>query len=745
MQIKRYNDFLSTKEMHHENHGIDVPADDISPVLFDFQRDIVKWALSKGRAAVFADCGMGKTLIQLEWARHIFSLEGKPVLIVAPLAVSRQTKREGEKLGIEVTICRSQADVIDGINITNYEMLDHFEAEVFSAVVLDESSILKNYTGKRKRQIMAMFRDTPYKLACTATPSPNDHMEILNHAEFLNVMKSHEALSIWFINDTMNSGKYRLKNHAVADFWRWVSSWAVSISKPSDLGYEDGRFILPELRTHEHIVDVDLTESAGGQLFRTPALSATDYHQEKRLTATDRALAAADIVNGSDEILCIWCETNYEADALMKYIPDAVEVRGDHSQERKEQAAVDFISGNIRVLISKPSIFGFGLNFQVCHNVIFCGLSYSYESYYQATRRFWRFGQERPVDVHVILGSTEMEILSVIRQKEEHYHELKSNMQSAIRQFQHINNRGVKYRMDYEKRMEQGGSWTMILGDAVEEIKDIDSESIGFEIFSPPFSNLYIYSDSYRDMGNNRNDDEFFLHFGYLIPELYRILKTGRLCAVHCKQLVNYKNRDGASGLRDFRGDIIRHFTAHGFVYHSEVCIWKDPVIEMQRTKSHGLLYKQLRKDSSYSRQGLPDYLVVFRKWGDEDADPVDYKTHENFPLEIWQRYASPVWFDIQQTNVLNCKLAREGGDEKHICPLQLDVIDRAIELWTKPGDAVFSPFAGIGSEGYCAVKAGRRFVGIELKEGYFNEAVRNLREAEELNSTADLFSGVMA
>lgn len=267
-------------------------------------------------------------------------------------------------------------------------------------------------------------------------------------------------------------------------------------------------------------------------------------------------------------------------------------------------------------------------------------------------------------------------------------------------------------------------------GDCVQIIKQLPDNSVHFPIFSPPFANLYIYSDDLADMGNCKNHEEFFEQFDYLIPELLRITVPGRLCAVHCKNLVKYKGRDGRSGIYDFRGDIIKHFEKFGWQYHSEVCIWTDPVLEMQKTKSQGLLYKQLRKDSSYSRQGMPDYLVIFRKWTEdyEDAEPVTH-TKENFPLEMWQRYASPVWFDIRRTNVLNCKIARENEDEKHICPLQLDVIERAIELWTNPDDIVFTPFLGIGSEAYQALKMGRRAVGIELKKSYFNQAVANCNE----------------
>lgn len=291
---------------------------------------------------------------------------------------------------------------------------------------------------------------------------------------------------------------------------------------------------------------------------------------------------------------------------------------------------------------------------------------------------------------------------------------------------------------------EFGRDWAMYQGDCVEVARGLPDASVHFSIFSPPFSNLYIYGNSECDFGNSANDDEFFQHFDFLIPELLRITKPGRLCAVHCKDLVSYKGRDGAAGIRDFSGEIIRHFSAAGWQYHSKVVIWKDPVIEMQRTKANGLLYKTLRNDASYTRQGMPEYLLIFRKWPENEEqeaaqEPVLHTT-ENFPLEMWQRYASPVWFDIRQTRVLNVEQARESQDEKHICPLQLDVIERAVELWTNPGDVVFSPFAGIGSEPYVAMGMGRKAVGIELKESYFRVACKNLREMEQSKSQATLF-----
>ena len=272
-------------------------------------------------------------------------------------------------------------------------------------------------------------------------------------------------------------------------------------------------------------------------------------------------------------------------------------------------------------------------------------------------------------------------------------------------------------------------------GDCVQIAKQMPNDSIHFSIFSPPFANLYIYSDDLADMGNCKNHEEFFNQFDYLLPELLRITVPGRLCAVHCKDLVKYKGRDGVAGLYDFSGDIIRHFIKSGWEYHSKIVVWKDPVVEMQRTKAHGLLWKQLRKDSSYSRQGIPDIMLIFRKWGEADKEPVTH-TEEDFPVKLWQKYASPVWFDINQTNVLNIGCAREDKDTKHICPLQLDVIERCIELWTNKNDVVFTPFLGIGSEIYQAVKMGRRGIGVELKQSYYEQAVENCEKAEQENKS---------
>jgi DNA modification methylase len=393
-------------------------------------------------------------------------------------------------------------------------------------------------------------------------------------------------------------------------------------------------------------------------------------------------------------------------------------------------------------------------------------LSYSYEQYYQAVRRCWRFGQKKPVNAYIVAADSEGSVLDAINRKEQEHRKMQKEMSASVSKSHHelkdIKEPGLIH--------ESGNNWDIYLGDCVIGARSIEDGIIDFSIYSPPFSNLYIYSDSIYDMGNSASDEEFFEHYRFLARELLRITRDGRLTAIHCKDLPLYKGRDGAAGLRDFPGQIIKMYEDEGWTYHSRVTIWKDPVIEMQRTKNHGLLYKQLCKDSSASRQGMADYIIVMRKWGDEEKwNPVTRDSGERFfdyigstkhgpaakelvrarteeerirlySINVWQRYASPVWFDIQQTNVLNIQQARDSNDEKHICPLQLDVIERCIELWSNPGELVFSPFAGIGSEGVVAIQQGRRFIGIELKPSYFNVAVENIKHAHIEQD--DLFVG---
>lgn len=397
--MKLYSEFLSKKRFILESSGFDIDKNKLNSKLYDFQKDIVRWALKKGRAAIFADCGLGKTAMQLEWGHQVFLHTGGNILLLSPLAVSEQTKREGEKFGIPCHICRSQEDVRPGINIANYEMLHNFVASEFEGIILDESSILKHFTSKIRTQIIDNFNQTPYRLACTATPAPNDYMELGNHSEFLGVMKRTEMLAMYFVHDGGDTSKWRLKKHAENIFWQWMSSWSVVINNPANLGYEDNGYTLPELIMNEHVVD--------GEIDSTISLSLTERRQARRESLEDRVKKAAELANSNNEQWLVWCDLNDESESLTNAIVDAVEVKGTSKPDHKANAMLGFSNKDVRVIVTKPSIAGFGMNWQNCSNMIFVGLSDSYEQFYQAVRRCWRFGQDKPVNVHIVISAKE--------------------------------------------------------------------------------------------------------------------------------------------------------------------------------------------------------------------------------------------------------------------------------------------------------------------------------------------------
>ncbi len=727
--MRNYKQFIESKTFAIEHAGIDVDRSRLNPMLFDFQRDIVAWALRKGRDAVFADCGLGKTPMQLEWAKHI---PGK-VLILAPLAVSQQTVREGQKFGIEVTYSRRPVDA--KITITNYEMLEHFDPSEYQGIVLDESSILKSYSGKFRNLVIESFRKSSYRLACTATPAPNDYMELGNHSEFLAALTRTEMLATFFVHDGGDTAKWRVKKHAASEFWTWVCSWAVMLRKPSDLGYDDGKFKLPPLIFHDRTVEA---KANGNTLIPMPASTLQERREARKLSITERCEHIAALATANQEPWVIWCNLNHESELATEMIPGAVQVTGSQSIEEKEEKMHAFSVGQIRVLVTKPSICGFGMNWQHCNKVGFLGLSDSYEQFYQAIRRCWRFGQTKPVDCYIVTADNEGAVTANIKRKEAEANNMAEEM---VNNMHELNQREIHNGNGKSKpvihRTEGGDGWTMHLGDAVDVVGAFPDNSIGYSIFSPPFASLYTYSDSPRDMGNCRTHTEFYEHFRFLAKDLYRVTKPGRNLSFHCMNLPISKEREGYIGIADFRGDLIRIFQDAGFIYHSEVCIWKDPVTAMQRTKALGLLHKQIKKDSCMSRQGIADYLVTMRKHGD-NPERVTH-TSDDLPVSLWQKWASPVWDDINPSDTLQRESAREHDDERHICPLQLEVIRRGLALWSNPGDEVLSPFAGIGSEGYMALQEGRKFIGVELKESYWQQAVANLRTAKQ--QTAPLFA----
>lgn len=907
-----YKEFLNSRASVAQKVGKEI--DTVHPILFPFQADIVKWAVGLGRAAVFADCGAGKTLVQLEWARNFMGR----VLIVAPIAVAQQTIREGNKIDLTVTRVFEPEECVGdtGIWITNYERVHKFKDVQFDAIVLDESSILKSIDGKTRNLLLDEFTKIPYRLCCTATPAPNDITELANHAEFLGVMSRVEMLATWFVHDESHGAGWRLKGWASDAMFKWMAQWCVFVRKPSDLGYDDGRFMLPPLSVTDETVEcewvpdgmlfaatiggigtrakvrrstmdariercllilaekgIKLADSVGmdsengvesrifrnpkaeiprrsgispdphetinyrcgrtegiheGLLHQTPGqVSPTDTratgglqrdpatevsgrrgvsgccetknegmagsqsisakgaegsairvdnrgvsgsftetgrgvrdlrisgHVEQAYVSSNRPqpcdggcagdslrqLQSCDwedegrsgVVAKSGPIprepFIIWCGLNDEQRALARALGDlAFSIEGGHSVEQKEDYIQRWLAGERPVMISKTQIMGFGLNFQHCHNMMFLGIGDSYEQYYQAIRRCWRFGQTSPVDVRIVVSDVEGQISNNVKQKEREAQRMSEAVVNAMRESQIASVRHIETRHDeYKTADASGDGWQMKLGDCVERLREIPSASIGLSVFSPPFASLYTYSNSDRDMGNNKDYDSFFTHFGYMIPELMRVTMPGRRCCVHVQQVATRKAIDGVIGWRDFRADTVRAFVDKGWVYDGEVVIDKDPQAQAIRTKSKQLMFVQKNRDSAWLRPAMADYILLFRH-PDENAEPV--KPGDDVSNEDWILWARPIWYGIRESETLQASEARDDKDEKHICPLQLGTIERCIRLWSNVGDTVLSPFAGIGSEGYVALKHNRKFVGIELKPGYFNVACRNLNRA---------------
>jgi len=731
MKDREYKEFLQSKRLVNKPVGIS-DKHTINNILFPFQSDIVRWALRKGRCAVFADTGLGKTFIQLEWARII----AKQCLIIAPLSVARQTIREAKKIGIEVNYCRSQAQVVAGITITNYEMIEHFDASFFGAVVLDESSILKSIDGKTKEKCIEMFNKTPYRLCCTATPAPNDIAEIANHSEFLGIMTRNDMLASFFVHDDEG---WRLKRHAEEPFYRWMASWSMSIRKPSDLGYSDEGYNLPPLSIHP--VFIKSAYVPDGQLFFTGLKGITDRSKIRKGTLRDKLETVSSLVQNGTQYI-VWCGLNDEANMLKKILPDNRNVEGADEPEVKAEAIEDFQDGKYKVMLTKPKIAGFGMNFQNCHKQIFVGLSDSYEAYYQCIRRSYRFGQKEPVDVYIVMSDHEREIYDNVQRKEREAREMGERLIAHVKDFEIEELQSAEHDFVYETDNYEGENFKVMLGDSVVRMAEIADESIHLSVFSPPFQSLYVYSPTERDLGNSKSEEEFYNHFAFIVDHLLRITIPGRVCAVHVADVPAMLVRDGYIGMKDLSGDVIRLFIAHGWVFDSRIPIDKNQQAQSIRTHSKGLTMTQMKKDRSWLRPALPDYILKFRKPGDNptpicgemSGDEWIDLANPTWPTEDdrasdWGAWST--WYGIKESDTLNVQAARDGRDERHICPLQLGTIERCIRLWSNKGETIFDPFAGIGSTGYRALQLGRKSIGIELKKNYYQVNIRNLKSVE--------------
>jgi DNA modification methylase len=764
-----YKEFLKTKQKDNIQSGFDIDESELNPMLFDFQKFSVKRALKAGKYAIFANTGQGKTPMQLDIAKQVFLHTNKPVLILAPLAVTGQTIEQGVKFGIEVKRFTENTD----IQIANYEQIDNIDCEKYGCICLDESSILKNETGKYRSMLIEKFKRTPYKFCFSATPSPNDPTELGNHSEFLDVMNYNEMLAMFFVNDQDQSQKWRLKGHAIEKFYEFVSTWAIMYSHPRDIGFDTPGFDLPELEIIEKQVSTPLPD---GVLFPGLAVNATDYNQSLRETEYERIKQTIKIVESlpKTEPIIIWTKQNDEAKNIYNNLKsldyDCRNVQGSDSNEKKENDLLGFAHNEFQILITKQSIASQGLNYQNCAYQIFNSIDFSFEQSYQAMRRSWRFGQERKVTCWMVTTDRMINVMKVQKDKHKSFEIMQQNMCKAVNK--NLNNQLMTYNTD-SLDIKTDKYWLM-KGDCVQRIKEVQDNSVDLIMFSPPFADLYCYSNSIEDMGNVTSYDQFVEQFKYLAIELKRVIRPGRIIAIHCMDLPTLKSRDGFIGIRRFSSMIGDIFENMDMFLHSEFTIWKDPLLAAVRTKTIGLAHKQVTKDMSIIRAGLPDRVLCF-KTKEENQTPIQlddirftyyvpmheldnfprnvegfnefwgfdqeskYTREEQYSHQVWQRYASPIWMDIDQTNTLQYMNARDSNDEKHICPLQLGTIERIILLYSNRGETVLSPFGGIGSEGYQAIKMGRKSISIELKNSYFEINKRNHANIVENNGQLTL------
>jgi DNA modification methylase len=779
-----YNEFLESKRVSVEPTGFRIDDDDINPMLYDYQRDIVKIALWKGRFLLLQDCGLGKAPESLEWAYHVQQHTGKPVLIVAPLGVTYQLEQESIKFNRPIRRIRQPDELNGDTVVTNYEMLHKFKdhSATFGGIVFDESSIFKSLAGKTRALALEMAQDIPLRLCASATPSPNDYDELLRQAEILGVMKEKEAKALFFIQDGNQANKWRLKGHAIDDFWEWVSEWAVAMRVPSDLGYSDDHFTRADLYIHEIVVPGKAYKNHTGQasLFPLEAKTMSERREARNSTIVERVTAMRSLLNGDggileyvpdydpDEPMIVWRQFLAEADEVRRQMPDVIDIRGSMTQDEKESCIFDFSNGNSQRIVTDPRMFGHGMNWQHSRLQFFIGLSDSYESVYQAIRRQWRNFQMRDVHVFFITASTEGAVVANVKRKETQHNEMYDQIVGRMaKHYSHNVAQIGRQEMEYKVNKFETENSTVYLGDSTEMLKEEPDDSISLTITSVPFPGMYTYTNSARDAGNCINGEETTEHIRYIMEQVYRVTVPGRLCCIHLTQEPMFKWKDGHVGRLDFRGDIIRMMQNMGWVYWSEVSIVKNPQMKAMRTNDSGLTQASVHKDMTRAAPAMNDYVVIFKKLGDAAPVPAlispKYEKWDGWlNMDDWVTYAhgvwefdneedllplpEQIWTDILESDVLrlNGKQAhiagRDNEDEKHLCPLQNGVVERLLLMYSNQGERILDPFSGQGTTGYWAIKHAREYIGCELKESYWKLSNRVLREAEANAKEFDMF-----
>lgn len=812
-----YIDFLKSKIAIAPNTGFEISKEDLHPALKPHQKDAVQWALKGGRRALFEAFGLGKTIQELEWCRQCVMHTGGKALIVLPLGVRQEFKRDAvQLLGMEepLYITRTEQATEIGIYLTNYERVRDggVDPKAFDAVALDEASVLRSYGSKTFQEFMPMMKGVKFKLVATATPAPNKYKELIHYAGYLEIMDTGQALTRFFQRDSTKANNLTLYPHKEKEFWLWMSSWALFLTKPSQLGYEDTGYELPGLEVRYH----KLTQTTGthsdknGQMILTKdaSLSLPAAAKEKKDSLVYRIAKAKEIVDSDpDAHFILWHDREDERHEIKRVFPDSVEVYGTLDYDIREQRILDFADGKNRLLATKKEISGQGCNFQRhCHRAIFVGIDYKFNDFIQAIHRIYRFLQTEKVIIDIIYTENEKEILQVLKEKWQQHDEMVEQMTDIIKEYG-LNGRSqletLARSIGVERKVQAGENYMAIHNDCVLETACMADNSIDLIHTSIPFSNHYEYTPSYNDFGHNENTVKFFEQMDFLTPQLLRILKPGRVAAIHVKDRVLFGNATGYGmpTMEPFHAMCIQHYMKHGFMYFGMITVTTDVVRENNQTYRLG--WTEQCKDATKMGVGCPEYILLFRKLPTDTttayADTPVTKAKEEYTLGRWQidahgfwrssgnrmltgdelmstdmsgRIAKfkaysketvydfekhvqladelaekdglsktfmtlpttsinpEVWDDVVRMNTLN-KEQRLGRRELHVCPLQIDIVDRIITRYSNKGDTVFDPFGGIMTVPYRAVKMGRKGIGTELNPDYFKDGCRYLETAE--------------
>ena len=828
-----YEAFIADKAPRPQALGFDVPLEAISDRLKPHARVLAQWGVQGGRRAFFTAFGLHKTTIQLETGRVILEeahrLHGmdRRGLIVLPLGVRQEFKRDAlQVLGwdAEPRFIRSTDEAGEGISLTNYESVREGKVDpaAFTWASLDEASCLRSYGSKTFQTFLPLFDQVAYRHVATATPSPNRYKELIHYAGFLGIMDTGQALTRFFQRNPSQAGDLTLYPHKEREFWLWVNSWAIFLQKPSDLGFSDAGYILPELKVRWHEVKTDLgaTEAdRDGQrpMFRSAALGLQQAARERRDSLPARIAKAVEIrLAEPDEHFLLWHDLEDERHALTAALPESVAVYGTQDLDDREQAIVDFSDGKIGTLAAKPVIAGSGCNFQRhCRRAVFVGVGFKFNDFIQAIYRIQRFGQPGEVEIDIVFAETEREVVRDLQAKWQRDTELRTTMSEIIQKYG-LNHRDLAAEMARASGVERieisGKGWTVANNDCVAETRGMETDSVDLIVTSIPFSNHYEYTPNYNDFGHTDDNGHFWSQMDFLTPELLRVLAPGRIAAIHVKDRILFGNVTGLGrpSVSPFHAEAIMHYGRHGFVFAGMITISTDVVRENNQTYRLG--YTEMCKDGSRMGVGSPEYLLLFFKpqtdrsngyaddrvsrekadyslarwqidahafWrssGDRSLTPedlmamppgvlstvftqeslqavYDYETHVRIGEALEARGALPstfmalapgshdpdIWHDVLRMLTLNGEQTRRGL-ENHICPLQFDIVDRAIERWSKPGETVYDPFGGLFTVPYRALKLGRKGRSAELNTGYFMDGVKHLQAMEREVSMPSLF-----